>query len=123
MLALQNFYEDVMGLELAADQGWTKIYRATDSGYIGLVDERRGMNNYADEKAVTVSFFMNDLQGWFEYVKKHRPFELRNGQLNRGPGGRYRAFVGYGPEKYFLEFDEFFEHEDNVRLLETLDSN
>ena len=120
VLGMQNFWEDVMGLELAADQGWTKIYRATDGGYIGLVDERRGMNNYADEKAVTVSFFMKDLQGWFNYVKKHETFELRNGQLNRGPDQRYRSFVGFGPEKYFLEFDEFGDHPDNTRLLQTI---
>jgi len=120
VLGMQNFYEDVMGLELAADQGWTKIYRATDGGYIGLVDERRGMNDYSDEKAVTVSFFMEDLQGWYDYVKAHKPFELRSEELGAEPDGRYRAFVGYGPEKYFLEFDAFGEHADNVRLLQTL---
>ena len=78
------------------------------------------MNNYADKKAVTVSFFMKDLQGWFNYVKKYEPFELRNGQLNRGPDQRYRSFVGFGPEKYFLEFDEFGDHPDNARLLQTI---
>lgn len=120
VLGMQNFYEDVMGLELAADQGWTKIYRATDGGYIGLVDERRGMNNYADEKAVTVSFFLKDLQGWYDYVSTKKPFELRSEELKWETDGRYRAFVGYGPEKYFLEFDEFGQHEDNTRLLQTI---
>ena len=32
-----DFYENVMGLELVADQGWTKIYQASQTGFMGLV--------------------------------------------------------------------------------------
>lgn len=62
LLAQQNYYDDVLGFQMVADQGWTKIYQTTNSGFIGLVDERRGMENYADKKAVSIEWNVkNDL--------------------------------------------------------------
>jgi catechol 2,3-dioxygenase-like lactoylglutathione lyase family enzyme len=117
MLAMQDFVENTYGLELVADQGWTKIYRATDTGFIGLVDERRGMHKFTEEKGVTVSFILEDLEGWYEYVKTNKPFELREGAFEEESDGRYKAFVGFDPEGYFLEFDKFFDHPDNKKLM------
>lgn len=56
LLKMQQFYEEVLGFQLVADQGWTKIYRTSPTGYIGLVDERRGMMDYADEKAIEIEW-------------------------------------------------------------------
>ena len=81
ILEMQNFYQDVLGLEMVADQGWTKIYQVTNSGFIGLVDERRGMHSYTEEKAVTISFILEDLESWYEYSVEHIPFELRSRKL------------------------------------------
>lgn len=120
MQNMQKFYEDVMGLAMVVDQGWAKVYQGSSSGFIGLVDERRGMNEYADTKAVNVSFLIEDLDDWYEYVQRQKPFELRSEEIGEGPEGKYRAFVGYDPEKYFMEFDKFYEHADNPRLLEFL---
>lgn len=117
LLAMQDFVENIYGFELVADQGWTKIYRVTDTGFIGLVDEKRGMHNFTKEKAVNVSFILDDLNGWFEYVKKHRPFPLRSEELGVGPEDRYKAFVGFDLGGYFLEFDKFFEHPDNTKIV------
>lgn len=120
LLAMQDFYENTMGLELVADQGWTKIYKATSTGFIGLVDERRGMHDFTETKAVNVSFIMDDLDGWFNYAKSKNPFELRSTEMGEGPEGKYRAFVGFDPEGYFMEFDKFYEHKDNEQLIRYL---
>ncbi|WP_088124870.1 VOC family protein [Roseivirga misakiensis] len=117
VLAMQDFSEDIMGFELVADQGWTKIYRVTDSGFIGLVDERRGMHKFSKEKAVTVSFILEDLDGWYDYVNRKKPFELRDGGFEEEPDGRYKAFVGYDLGQYYYEFDKFFDHPDNEKLM------
>lgn len=121
MLEMQQFYEEVLGLEMVADQGWTKIYGVSNTGFIGLVDERRGMHDFTEEKAVTVSFFLKDLKGWYDYVKAKQPFELRTGEWETGPKKRYNAFVGYDPQGYFMEFDRFLEHPENKKLLESLE--
>jgi catechol 2,3-dioxygenase-like lactoylglutathione lyase family enzyme len=118
LLGMQNFYEQVLGFELVADQGWTKIYKVTDNHFIGLVDERRGMHSFTEKKAVTVSFFIEDVEGWFDYVKRKGPFEIRSDKLEIGPESKYKAFVGYDPEGYFMEFDRFLPHSDNEILLD-----
>ena len=120
--SMQQFYENVLGLQMVIDQGWTKVYQVSSSGFIGLVDEKRGMHSFTEDKGVTLSFWLSDLDGWFEYVKKNKSFELRSEKVEEGPEGKYRAFVGYGPEGYFLEFDRFYNHVDNDRLLEILDN-
>ncbi len=120
MVNMEKFYQEKLGLQPVADQGWAKIYRASKSGYMGLVDERRGMHSFTEKKAVTVSFLVDDLDGWFNYVKTNKLFDLRENEVSTGPEKRYRAFVGYDPEGYYLEFDTFYDHPDNVRLMAVL---
>ena len=118
---MQNFYEQVLGLRLVADQGWTKIYQGSDTGFIGLVDERRGMHDFTEEKAVNVSWILSDVQGWHAYVRGAKPFPLRSDELGEGPDGKYKAFVGFDPEGYYMEFDQFYEHPDNEALMRSLE--
>lgn len=120
MVAMENFYQEVLGLTRVADQGWAKIYSGSSSGYIGLVDERRGMHSFTEKKAVNVSFILDDLDGWFAYVKEQALFSLREDSVSTGPESKYRAFVGYDPEGYYFEFDSFQEHADNELLMKYL---
>ncbi|MEM7296801.1 MAG: VOC family protein [Bacteroidota bacterium] len=60
LLMMQQFYEEVLGFQLVADQGWTKIYRTSSAGFIGLVDERRGMMDYSREKAVEIEWQLSN---------------------------------------------------------------
>ena len=48
------FYENVLGFQLAIDQGWSKIYRMTGAAHVGLVDETRGMHRASDPKPVQI---------------------------------------------------------------------
>lgn len=123
MVAMENFYQEVLGLTRVADQGWAKIYRGSASGYVGLVDERRGMHSFTEKKAVNVSFVVDDLEGWFTYAKEYALFTLRDDSLSTGPESKYRAFVGYDPEGYYFEFDSFREHKDNATLMKYLYQN
>jgi len=120
LVALQNFYEDILGLDLVADQGWTKIYQGSKTGFIGLVDERRGMRDYSDEKAVNMSFVLSDLEGWHKYVQSNNVMPMKEQELTVGPDQKYKAFVAFGPELYFYEFDQFKEHSLNQKIIEFL---
>uniref|UniRef100_UPI0040486035 VOC family protein n=2 Tax=Roseivirga sp. TaxID=1964215 RepID=UPI0040486035 len=90
MLRQENFYNETLGFQLVADQGWTKIYQASSSGFIGLVDERRGMENYVDEKAVEIEWTVKDLSGLKAHITK-----------------KDRAYNGViiGPELYYYRFE------------------
>lgn len=91
MLRMQRFYEEFLGFELVADQGWTKIYQTSPNGFIGLVDERRGMENYADDKAVEIEWQVSDKSNFDSYAKKFW-----------GEFG-YRHSSCKGPENYTFE--------------------
>jgi len=120
ILAMQEFYEMKFGLTIVADQGWTKILKVTNTGYIGLVDEQRGMHSYTIDKAVTLSFIIDDLDGWYSHVKENHIFAIRSDSISTGPEGKYRAFVGYDPEGYYLEFDTFYPHSENELVMKYL---
>ena len=120
VLSMEHFYQNVLGLELVADQGWTKIYQASNTGFLAIVDEKRGMHDFTEKKAVNVGIILEELEPWFNYVKTNQVVDLRDQELNIGPETRYKSFVGYGPEGYYWEFDAFFPHEDNEVLLKYL---
>ncbi len=119
MEAIQRFYEDVMGFEQVVDQGWAKIYANSKTGFIGPVDETRGMHRFTEDKGVTVSWFTTNVDAWFEHLKAQKSFRLRTPEI-LDESGKVRVFVGYDPENYFLEFDTFLDVEGNEKLLERL---
>ncbi len=97
VLGMQRFYEEVLGFRLVADQGWTKIYQTSETGFIGLVDERRGMEDYADEKAVEIEWKVQDLAGIINYAQEHwTGFQYTAGSFT-GPE-RYRYHIGVDGE-------------------------
>ncbi|OJJ15374.1 hypothetical protein BKI52_38825 [marine bacterium AO1-C] len=88
VLKMQNFYEQVLGYPLVADQGWTKIYQTSPTGFIGLVDERRGMEDYADTKAVEIEWQITNNGNFDTYARKFwQDYQYQQ-----------KSFVG--PEKY-----------------------
>jgi catechol 2,3-dioxygenase-like lactoylglutathione lyase family enzyme len=122
ILAMQNFYQDVLGLEMFVDQGTNKIYKVSKTGFMGIVDEKRGMHRYTEKKAVNVGFILEELEAWFVYAKENKPLDLYEDEPGTGPDTRYKAFVGFDPEGYYLEFDRFYPHDDNELLLKYLES-
>ena len=112
------FYEQLLGEEVIVDQGWAKVYPASGTGYIGLVDGTRGLHQATEEKGVTVSFFTSHVETWCERAKA-QGIELRTSELT-DESGRVRVFVGYDPEGYFLEWDTFLDVEGNARLMQQL---
>ena len=94
LLPMQNFYQDVLGLELVVDQGWAKIYKSSETGFIGLVDEKRGMHKFTEDKAVNMSFILKDAEGWLEYVKEKKTLRLNS----------ENPFIGIDPEGYHMRF-------------------
>jgi catechol 2,3-dioxygenase-like lactoylglutathione lyase family enzyme len=122
VLAMEHFYQNILGLRPVADQGWAKIYQVSKTGFMGIVDELRGMNQYADKKAVNVGFILEDLDGWFNYSSKYPTLSIQDSSLQVGPDSRYEAFTGIGPEKYYYEFDKFYPNDKNQKLIDYLKS-
>lgn len=95
------FYENVIGLKLVIDQGWSKIYEVTSSGYIGLVDQARGSHRAHPVKPVQICMRVADVNAWHRYL-------LDEGiTITKGPRDvpdlQIRAFVFNDPEGYQIE--------------------
>jgi catechol 2,3-dioxygenase-like lactoylglutathione lyase family enzyme len=119
MQGIQRFYEKVLGFELVADQGWTKIYAIGPSGYFGLVDEKRGMHSFTETKGVTLSLITADIDGWYSYLSGNDEIEMRSEEISEQD--RYRAFVAYDPEGYYLEWDIFKGVPENEVLVDAIE--
>lgn len=117
---IENFYRQALGVDILVDQdGWAKVYPASETGFIGFVDGERGLHQATEEKAVTVSFFTSELDVWLKHLEGVPGFELRPPGMS-GEGDFVRTFVGYDPEGYFLEWDDFLDVQVNQDLLQIL---
>jgi catechol 2,3-dioxygenase-like lactoylglutathione lyase family enzyme len=120
---IEAFYSEALGVEILVDQGWAKVYPASTTGFLGFVDGERGLHEATDEKGVTVSFFTSGIEGWLSHMGEVEGFSLRTTELtSEETSGEdfVRTFVGYDPEGYFLEWDEFVDIDLNRPLLESL---
>jgi lactoylglutathione lyase len=99
--AAMRFYEDVLGLALAIDQGWSKIYEICPGAHVGLVDETRGMNKWAATKPVQLCIRVSDVDGWYDYARAKQLANLSDLFVNDEIG--IRAFVFNDPEGYQIE--------------------
>ncbi len=99
------FYRDVLGLELAIDQGaLAKILRIAGEAHVGLVDEALGMNRWQPEKCVQLCLRVHDLDAWHDHLRSHGVDGLTAPRANRAIG--IRAFVLRDPEGYQIDIQE-----------------
>lgn len=96
-----RFYEDILGLPLAIDQGWCKIYKIADGAHVGLVDETKGMNSWQADKCVQLCIRVPDVDAWYAYAKEVQLDGLSELFINDEIG--IRAFVFDDPEGYQVE--------------------
>jgi predicted enzyme related to lactoylglutathione lyase len=96
-----TFYEDVLGLKLAIDQGWSKIYRIGGQAHVGLVDETRGMQNWSEAKTSQLCIRVGDVDAWHAWLAEQEVAGLSALRENAELG--IRAFVMNDPEGYQIE--------------------
>lgn len=99
--AAMRFYEDVLGLPLAIDQGWCKIYQICPGAHVGLVDETRGMHQWQPAKPVQLCIRVPDVDAWYAYAQERDLANLSKLFVNDDLG--IRAFVFNDPEGYQIE--------------------
>lgn len=97
------FYEDVLGLPLAVDQGSCRIYHVTGrSAYIGMCERA-----HAPEKpeGVIFTFVTDDVDGWYERITS-KGVECEYAPRVSEAYKIYHFFVR-DPNGYKLEFQRF----------------
>jgi len=109
LAAAQGFYQDVLGLPLARDQGWAKILRLSPSAYVGLVDETRGSLRAAASKPVMLTLVVGEDQvdAWHARLAAAKVEGLTEPKLHEETG--VYGFFARDPEGYWLEVQSFRE--------------
>ena len=97
-----TFYEQGLGLELVLDQGGCRIYRLTDTSYLGVCErEEHPPSN------VITTIVTDDVDGWY------RRFVGAGGDVDGEPRDNddYRIyhFFGTDPDGYVLEVQRFWD--------------
>ncbi|NNK62043.1 MAG: VOC family protein [Gemmatimonadetes bacterium] len=116
--AMQRFWERLLGADLLVDQGWAKVYQASRTGFVGLVDGERGLHQATDQKAVTVSFFSSDTEAWSEWTRL-QGLEVRD-DASGAVEDLGSSWIAYDPEGYSMEWVSFFDAAGNERLFPLL---
>ena len=102
-----DFYGKVLGFPLEIDQGWSKIYRISEAGYVGVVDETRGMHKWHETKTLQICIRVPDADEWYEYCKS---IEVENlSEMFQSEELKIKAFVFDDPEGYQVEIQESTE--------------
>lgn len=104
------FYEDVLGLTLAQDQGTCRIYEAASAGhraFIGVCRARapRASDNPRVVGGVVFTFVADDVDGWYAYLKA-KGVELPAAPALSTDYQVYHFFFR-DPAGYTLEFQRF----------------
>jgi hypothetical protein len=67
----------------------------------------------------------NNAQSWFDHLKNQSSFELRTKELFHEQDGQGNNLIdiviGYDPDNYFIEIDEFLDLEFNNDIRHALD--
>lgn len=99
------FYEDVLGLPLAVDQGSCRIYRLVDDkAYVGLCER-------AEQKPVAGIIFTivtQDVDSWYHRITKHG-VTCDGEPRTTEEYGIYHFFVN-DPNGYLIEVQRFLQN-------------
>jgi lactoylglutathione lyase len=99
-----DFYGKTLGFPMEIDQGWCKIYRISEAGYIGVVDERRGMHKSHPVKPVQICLRVPNVNEWYAFCRKQGFAELS--EMFESRELKIRAFVFNDPEGYQIEIQQ-----------------
>lgn len=103
--AVARFYEEVIGLEIAIDQGFARIYKVAGQGYLGIVDETRGYHRANPIKPVEITLLVNDVDAWYRKLGEMGIVTLTEPRTLEDMG--LRMFLLQDPEGYVIEIQKF----------------
>ncbi|MEM7500583.1 MAG: VOC family protein [Pseudomonadota bacterium] len=119
LAAAEAFYRELLGLRLVADYGFAKILQVAPKSFLTLVDADEGMHSAAEPKTTAIALITDQLDEWWDYIET-LDIDMRSTEYDPQPGRAHHGFVAIDPEGYFLEFERFNEHPENVDLLPML---
>ena len=106
---IDRFYQRVMGFELVVDQVWAKIYAVSETSFVGIVDGARGFHRPQEKNAVLVTLVVDDVYGWYDYLKGRGVKMLT--EVKEHEAIQVRGFFCEDPGGYSIEVQQFLDPE------------
>lgn len=103
-----DFYQNVIGLRLVLDQGTCRIYRTGEGAYLGTC-QVKGDQKLGERKGVIFTLVVEDVDGWFAYLKSKGVHLQEEPQISEAYG-IYHFFLE-DPDGYVLEVQRFLDEE------------
>lgn len=100
----RHFYEDLLGLELARDQGACLIFKVTDSAYVGFCEHIQPISS---GRKVILTLVSDDVDGWYQALRDKGLLTLTQPEYN-SKFHVYHFFLD-DPDGYGIEIQRFEE--------------
>ncbi len=114
----KSFYQDKLGLKLLSETESKVTFQIAGDSRLVLHDVKSSGYNGIEPKSVALALLTDDLDTWYSHMQKENtPIKY---SLKRNPGGPHDGFVAVDPEGYLLEFETFYQHPENERLIPEL---
>lgn len=108
LVVTAKFYESVMGLELALDQGACCIYRTGSQSFLGFCQREQVQSDHTD---VIFTLVTTDVDGWFEHLKDNGLTIGKAPAVN--PSFNIYHFFLRDPNGYLIEIQQFLDPDWN----------
>ena len=99
--ATTHFYETLLGLPLALDQGACRIYRVRDGAFIGVCKRAKT----PDSDGIILTLVTDDVDGWYARLKA-RGVQFEKPPTMNAKFKIYHCFLR-DPNGYLLEIQRF----------------
>ena len=100
-----RFFEEILGLQKADDQGFARIYRIAGGAFIGIVDEAHGYCDAPKAQNVLITLVTEDVHPWY------RRLQAAGVAVDAAPAVYEKAnvegFFFKGPGGYAFEIQKF----------------
>ena len=107
--SVRPFFENILELELVTDQDAAKIYRMAGGAFLGIVDGAKGHWRAQEKNAVLITLVVDDVRGWFDYLKENGVKMLT--EIQQPEIAPVECFFFEGPGGYHFEVQRFLEPE------------
>ncbi len=101
-----EWYERVLGLEMAVDQGSCRIYRVAGQSFIGFCEREAVGINHDD---LILTLVTDDVDGWYDRLRSHRA--IVSGEPEYNEEFDVYHFFARDPNGYRIEIQRFLSPE------------
>ena len=104
LIRTADFYERILGLRLARDQGTCRIYHVSGNAYLGFCQRADAA---AEPQGITLTLVTDRVDDWCAHLKR-AGVEFVKEPAENPPYRIYNAFVR-DPNGYLIEIQRFWE--------------